>query len=187
MLRWSNLSVTPDHQVFVADDYFSVEGSRRFRKLLEDPLSRIDQQQDEEVRRFAVAGNLTETDVNLVDQLLTDGGHLSPADLAERIDVHISTCYKSLKRLGSIVRYDYGSVELASLRASLSTSTPHERLSRTRWRRHLTTWCVRKRSVILSDSMLSYWVLNPWPIRALSSARPQKTVRGWGFQLINVQ
>ncbi|WP_089806959.1 DUF7845 domain-containing protein [Halogeometricum rufum] len=114
LLRWSDLPTTPDHQVFVADDYFSVTGSRRFRKIIENPLPRIAQQQDEEVRRFAVAGNLTETDVDLVDQLLTDGGHHSPADLAERIGVHISTCYKSLKRLGSIVQHDYGSVELAS-------------------------------------------------------------------------
>ncbi|ELY31398.1 hypothetical protein C499_01380, partial [Halogeometricum borinquense DSM 11551] len=114
LLQWSDLPITPDHQVFVADDYFAVEGSRRFRKVIDDPLPRIAQQQDEEVRRFAVAGNLTETDVNLVDELLTDGGHISPADLAERIGVHINTCYKSLKRLGNIVQHDYGSVELAS-------------------------------------------------------------------------
>ncbi|MFD1601042.1 Lrp/AsnC family transcriptional regulator [Halobellus rarus] len=114
LLQWSDLPVTPDHQLFVADDYFEVTGSRRFRKVIDDPLPRIEQEQDEEIRRFAVAGNLTETDVDLVDELLTDGGEISPAELAERIGCHISTAYKSLKRLGSLVYREYGHVELAS-------------------------------------------------------------------------
>ncbi|WP_455583667.1 DUF7845 domain-containing protein, partial [Halogeometricum borinquense] len=41
LLQWSDLPITPDHQVFVADDYFAVEGSRRFRKVIDDPLPRI--------------------------------------------------------------------------------------------------------------------------------------------------
>jgi len=113
-LQWSDLPTTPDHQIFVADDYFSVEGSRRFRKVIDDPLPRIEQQQDEDIRRFAVAGNLTETDVDLVDELLTDGGEISPAELTQKIGCHISTTYKSLKRLGSLVHHQYGEVELAS-------------------------------------------------------------------------
>ncbi|WP_233511908.1 AsnC family protein [Haloferax sp. Atlit-12N] len=114
VLNWSDLPVTPDHQMYVADDYFAVEGEARMAKVADNPLPRIAQQQEDEIRMFATAGNLVETDVAITEELVTDGGHISPADLAERIGVHIDTVYRALKRLGDLVIHDYGSVELAS-------------------------------------------------------------------------
>ncbi|WP_430638981.1 Lrp/AsnC family transcriptional regulator [Haloferax volcanii] len=114
VLNWSDLPVTPDHQMYVADDYFSVDGEARMAKVVDNPLPRIAQQQEDEIRMFATAGNLFETDVAITEELVTDGGHISPADLAERIGVHIDTVYRALKRLGDLVIHDYGSVELAS-------------------------------------------------------------------------
>jgi len=114
VLNWSDLPVTPDHQKYVADDYFKVDGEARMVKVIDNPLPRIAQQQDDEIRMFATAANLYETDVAITDELVTDGGHISPAELAERIGVHIDTVYRALKRLGDLVIHDYGSVELAS-------------------------------------------------------------------------
>ncbi|WP_225317723.1 MULTISPECIES: Lrp/AsnC family transcriptional regulator [Haloferax] len=114
VLNWSDLPVTPDHQKFVKDDYFKVEGEARMAKVVDDPLPRIAQQQDDEIRKFAVAGNMVETDIDVVDELVTDGGDLSPADIAERIGKDIDTVYKSLKRLGDLVIHEYAHVELAS-------------------------------------------------------------------------
>ncbi|REA03476.1 AsnC family protein [Haloferax sp. Atlit-6N] len=114
VLNWSDLPVTPDHQMYVADDYFAVEGEARMAKVVDNPLPRIAQQQDHEIRKFAVAGNMNETDVALVDELVTDGGNVSPADLADRIGKDISTVYSALKRLGELVIHEYGHVELAS-------------------------------------------------------------------------
>ncbi|ELZ94992.1 hypothetical protein C440_07947 [Haloferax mucosum ATCC BAA-1512] len=114
VLNWSDLPVTPDHQKYVADDYFRVDGEARMVKVIDNPLPRIAQQQDDEVRLFAAANNLYETDVSIADELVTDGGQISPADLAERIGVHIDTVYRALKRLGDLVIHEYGHVELAS-------------------------------------------------------------------------
>ncbi|ELZ84909.1 hypothetical protein C454_02735 [Haloferax gibbonsii ATCC 33959] len=114
VLNWSDLPVTPDHQQYVADDYFSVDGEARMVKVIDNPLPRIAQQQDDEVRLFAAANNLYETDVSIADELVTDGGQISPANLAERIGVHIDTVYRALKRLGDLVIHEYGHVELAS-------------------------------------------------------------------------
>lgn len=114
VLRWSDLPTSPDGEYFVADDYFQVVGDRRFRKVVEDQLPRLREQQDREVRRFAVAGNLTSTDINAIETLLTDGGVQSPADLAEQIGVHISTIYDAIERLAGLVTHRYGEVELAS-------------------------------------------------------------------------
>ncbi|EJN61577.1 DUF7845 domain-containing protein [Halogranum rubrum] len=113
-LRWSDLPTGVDEDVFVADDYFQVVGDRRFRKVVHDQLPRLREQQDREARQFAVAGNLTQTDIDAVETLLTDGGVVSPADVAEAIGRSISTVYDSLKRLSGIVVHRYGEVELAS-------------------------------------------------------------------------
>ena len=112
VLSWSDLPTRADHQVFVADDYFEPTGSRRWRKLLPDRLPRIESQQDDDL--FAVSSQMTGTDVDLVDTLLTDGGETSPKQLAEALGVHIDTVYRALKRLGPLVDHQYGSVQLAS-------------------------------------------------------------------------
>lgn len=114
VLKWSDIPTRPDHQVFVDDDYFHVEGERRFRKLVHEQLPRLEQQQDQEAQRFAVAGNLTQTDVALVETLLTDGGVQKPAEAAEEIGVALSTIYRSIERLGSMVVHRYGELELGS-------------------------------------------------------------------------
>ncbi|MFC7128428.1 winged helix-turn-helix transcriptional regulator [Haloferax chudinovii] len=114
VLDWSDLPVTPDHQKFVKDDYFKVEGEARMVKVVDNPLPRIAEQQDDEIRKFAVAGNMNETDLDVVEELLTDGGDLSPAEIADKIGKATSTVYDSLERLGKLVLREYGHVELAS-------------------------------------------------------------------------
>jgi hypothetical protein len=113
LLEWSDLPTWPDPEYYVADDYFEVKGSKRWRKIVRDRLPRIEQQQDADV--FGVASQMNSTDAELVDALLTDGNTVSPRDLAETIGVHIDTIYRSLKRLGPLVEHKYGEVQLASI------------------------------------------------------------------------
>jgi hypothetical protein len=112
LLQWSDLPTRPDGQYYVADDYFSVTGSRRFRKTLPDRLPDIESDQDDAI--FAVASQATPTDLDLVDTLLSDGGEWSPAGLADAIGVHLDTVYRALDRLGPLVDHQYGDVQLAS-------------------------------------------------------------------------
>lgn len=112
VLNWSSIPTRPDGQMFVDDDYFEVTGSRRWRKLLPDRLPRIEDKQDDQI--FATAARMNETDTELVETLLTDGGETSPKQLAQSIDVHIDTVYRALKRLSPLVDHTYGEVQLGS-------------------------------------------------------------------------
>jgi hypothetical protein len=112
VLEWSGIPSRPDGQMYVADDYFQVTGSSRWRKLLPDRLPRIESKQDDQV--FATATQMNATDTELVDTLLTDGGETSPKELAESIGVHLDTVYRALKRLSPLVDHTYGEVQLGS-------------------------------------------------------------------------
>jgi predicted transcriptional regulator len=112
VLEWSDIPTRPDGQMFVADDYFEPTGSRRWRKLLPDRLPRIESKQDDQL--FATASQMNETDTELVETLLTDGGNTSPEELAESIDVHVDTVYRALKRLSPLIDHSYGEVQVGS-------------------------------------------------------------------------
>jgi len=112
VLNWSSIPTRPDGQIFVADDYFEVTGSRRWQKLLPDRLPRIVDKQDDQI--FATAARMNGTDTEMVETLLTDGGETSPKQLAQSIGVHIDTVYRALKRLSPLVDHTYGEVQLGS-------------------------------------------------------------------------
>lgn len=112
VLEWSDISTRPDKQLYVADDYFQVTGSSRWRKLLPDRLPRIESNQDDQI--FATAAEMNGTDAELIDTLLTDGGETSPKELAQSIGVHLDTVYRALKRLSPLVDHTYGEVQLGS-------------------------------------------------------------------------
>ncbi|QAU11667.1 Lrp/AsnC family transcriptional regulator [Halorubrum sp. BOL3-1] len=112
VLNWSNIPTRPDSQMYVEDDYFEVTGSRRWRKILPDRLPRIEVKQDDQI--FATAARMNETDTEVVETLLTDGGETSPKELAHSIGVHLDTVYRALKRLSPLVDHTYGEVQLGS-------------------------------------------------------------------------
>ena len=112
VLNWSSIPTRPDGQLFVADDYFEVTGSRRWRKILPDRLPRIETKQDDQI--FATAAQMNGTDTELIETLLTDGGETSPKQLAQSIGVHLDTVYRALKRLSPLVDHTYGEVQLGS-------------------------------------------------------------------------
>ncbi len=112
VLNWSRIPTRPDGQMFVDDDYFEVTGSRRWRKILRDRLPRIETKQDDQI--FATAAQMNETDTELVETLLTDGGETSPKELARSIGVHLDTVYRALKRLSPLVDHTYGEVQIGS-------------------------------------------------------------------------
>lgn len=111
-LRWADLPTRPDHQVFVDDPVWAVAADRRERRLVPDPLPTLESEQEHYVTR--ALRNMTDTDGQIVHELLTDGGHVSPKDLADRTGAHYHTVLESLKRMGGVVRHEYGSVELKS-------------------------------------------------------------------------
>jgi hypothetical protein len=85
LLQWSDVRLRPTDGPYVADDYFKPVGSSRFRKLIDDPTPEIESQQQNLVERWALMGNINETQIGIMQTLVTDGGQLSPADIAENL------------------------------------------------------------------------------------------------------
>ncbi len=139
VLNWSNIPTRPDGQIFVADDYFEVTGSRRWRKLLPDRLPRIEDKQDDQI--FATAAQMNETDTEMVETLLTDGRETSPKELANP-SAFISTPSIALSsgslRSWIIPTERFNSDRSTSPRSSQGTSTRCRTASSPAWRTLLT-------------------------------------------------
>jgi predicted transcriptional regulator len=114
VLQWADIPLRPAEGPYVADDYFEPVGASRFRKLVDDPTPRIESEQENAVERWAFMSNLNETHTDTLRKLVTDGGELSPADIADEIGKHVSTVRKALRQLGDMVKRRYGDVQLRS-------------------------------------------------------------------------
>jgi hypothetical protein len=116
-LRWAGLPTRPDHQIFVDDAVFTVEPRRRERTLVTDPLPELEQEQEHLVT-WAIHRmcdpEQSDTDVKVIDRLLSDGGEVSPRGLADDLGKHYETILSSLERLQDVIEHSYGSVELKS-------------------------------------------------------------------------
>lgn len=118
-LAWTGFSIEADVDAetvdgpYVADAYFSPEAKFRPRTLTDDPLPSLEARQESYIVKHLVDG-LEESDLALVGQLVADGGHHSPADVAEETGFHLSTIYRAMKRVEGLVEHSYGDVALRS-------------------------------------------------------------------------
>ncbi|CAI50757.1 homolog to HGPV1-ORF14 [Natronomonas pharaonis DSM 2160] len=128
VLRWEDFPVTDDELEagdrdggdppggrgpFVEDEYFGAETSRRQRRLLDDPTPELQDQQESLVMKH-LAGGFEDSDADVLDALVTDGGEVSPQDIAEQKDWHVETIYKAVDRLEDIIDHSYGELSLRS-------------------------------------------------------------------------
>lgn len=116
-LHWADLPVRPDHQVFVGDAVFDVTARRRERRIAPDPLPRIEREEEHRVTRALtsmVSPEESESDAQVIGELLADGGHMSPERLADETDYTYRTVLRSLERLEDVVDHSYGEVKLRS-------------------------------------------------------------------------
>ncbi|WP_053946702.1 DUF7845 domain-containing protein [Halolamina sediminis] len=102
---------------FVEDAYFDadlteLEESEQPPKL---NLTRIRNEQESIVIRQLMAnGGLSEVEEEALGTLVTDGGKVSPADIAEEHSRHVGSVRRALRRIDDMVEREYGSVSLRS-------------------------------------------------------------------------
>lgn len=116
-LRWAGLPTRPDHQIFIDDAVFTVEPRRRERTMVVNPLPELEREQEHLVTRAITKmtdPDRSDTDLKVIDRLLSDGGEVSPRGLADDLGKHYETILRSLERLEDVVEHSYGSVELKS-------------------------------------------------------------------------
>lgn len=142
VLRWDGLPVDEesleewdgpdeaDRGPYVEDAFWSPNTERMQRRLPNDPLPDIKDEQESLVVRH-LADGLEDSDFDVLERLVADGGRVAPADLAESEDWHISTIYRALDRLDDLVDRRYGEVHLAS------NTVAEEVANKVRWAREV--------------------------------------------------
>lgn len=98
---------------YESDDYFEAVTSDRDRQVVDLPLDEL-QTTQESVVINQVADGLSPVEWEALDVLVTDGGEVSPADIAEAGGFHRDSVYRALDRMDELVKREYGSVSLES-------------------------------------------------------------------------
>lgn len=98
---------------YVEDQYFVPETRNRQRRLVEDPTPEIETTQDNIVTRFLVDG-LEDSDMDVLELLVADGGQVAPKDVAENTGWHLDTVYRAIDRLEELVEHKYDELALRS-------------------------------------------------------------------------
>ena len=103
ILRWGEVPYEADPLTFVADDVFEVTTSTRRIAMPSNPLPKIEAKQEHLVA--SVVADLDPTTGLVLKELATDGGQHYEA-LSESTGRSTSTVYRTLDRLGNLVRSD---------------------------------------------------------------------------------
>jgi len=111
-LNWAKLPVRGG-EPYYPDECFSAEdGRRRSRKLVDCPLPEIKDAQEAAV--MSLWGSTTQSDKDVLDLLLTDGGEISPKEAAEKTGYTYRTIRNVVDRCESVIRHTYGRLEIES-------------------------------------------------------------------------
>ena len=113
---------------FFADAYFSPEVSNDGPDPLSLDLTQLQQSQESVVIRH-VADGLAPTQWEALETLVTDGGEVSPEDIAEEHDRHTGSVRRALREMEDLVHREYAKV---SLRSEYIAELVHDAVSEAR-------------------------------------------------------
>ena len=129
LLKWSDIPTKPDHTTYVPDSHFEIREAEKPVSLHSDPTPEMEANQ--EVLLVTVLRDLRESDEEVLETLVTDGGEQHPRKLANQTSFSVSTVYRSLQRLEGVVRNDGASVSITSKKleqeiTAIFESTEHQ-------------------------------------------------------------
>jgi hypothetical protein len=117
VLADAGLDVSPGNMggsAYVENDaYWSPSTSERGPDPIQLDLTRVRQEQESVVVRH-LADGLSPVQWEALDTLVTDGGELSPDDIATENDRHVGSVRRSLRAMGELVDRKYGECALRS-------------------------------------------------------------------------
>jgi len=112
-LDWADLPVRADCETFKSDEYFSATSeSHRSVKLVDCPLPDVENDQERIVMRLW--GNTLESDRNLIDSLVSDGGRPTRGELADRTGYSYRTVRRFVNRCEDVVHDAYDGLSIDS-------------------------------------------------------------------------
>jgi hypothetical protein len=98
---------------YVSDAYFEATTSERDRQVVDLPLEDIESTQESVVIDH-IADGLSPVQWESLNVLVSDGGSVSPEDIAESGGFHKDSVYRALDEIDGLVECEYGSVSLKS-------------------------------------------------------------------------
>jgi predicted transcriptional regulator len=102
-------------ETYVEDAIFENTNHHTDATIVDLDLTQIRHEQESVVYRHLVKdGGLSPVEQEALGTLVTDGGEVSPTDIAEAHERHIDTVYRALGRMHDLVEHEYGSVSLKS-------------------------------------------------------------------------
>lgn len=113
ILNEAGLDLRAGGETYVADEYFTAENATTTANVINLNLNEIRHEQESVVFKQFGDG-LAPTDKDVLNQLVSDGGDVSPSDLADETDRHQDTVYESLNRMEDLVNHAYDEVSLKS-------------------------------------------------------------------------
>jgi hypothetical protein len=114
VLADAGLDLRPsDDGPFVEDAYFEADEHDVGRQLIDLDLNSIRSEQESIVIKH-VADGLSPVEWGALETLVTDGGEVSPADIADEQDFHPDSVRRALDRIDDLVEHEYGEVTLRS-------------------------------------------------------------------------
>ena len=113
VLAEAGIPLTPGLKTYVEDPYFRVKVSERNRTVPELELERVRERQEAIVTEF-IADGLPPTGWDIIEELVSDGGILSPQQIADRTNRHPESVRRVLRRISGLVERGYGEVALRS-------------------------------------------------------------------------
>ena len=111
-LHWSDVPTQADPTTFVADEHFAVTDAADPVSRHSDPTPEMEANQ--EALLVTALRDLTDSDIELLESLVTDGGTKHTTDIEDETGRGLSTIYRSLKRLRGLVENDNGEVSFSS-------------------------------------------------------------------------
>ncbi|MFC4408597.1 DUF7845 domain-containing protein [Haloarchaeobius iranensis] len=111
-LDWGSVPTDPDPGTYVEDDHFRPAAREETVAMYDDPTPQIEAEQEHLL--VTSLRDMTDADLDVLDQLLTDGGGQHYEEIAEETGRGVSTIYRALKRLGAVLENDDGVVSFAS-------------------------------------------------------------------------
>ena len=113
ILADAGLDLRANENVYVEDQYFKIENETTTASVVDLDLTEVRHEQEAVVYKH-LADGMAPTDQECLDVLVSDGGTVSPQDLAEATGRHEDTVYNSLARMNDLVKHTYGDVSLKS-------------------------------------------------------------------------
>lgn len=127
-LYWADIPTKADPTTFVSDHHFEVKPAESPVSLEQDPTPEMEAQQ--EALLVTQMRDLCESDVAVLETLVTDGGEQHPEEIAESTEYGISTIYRALERLEGLVRNENATVTFSTEKikqevAAIAEKTEH--------------------------------------------------------------